>query len=156
MPEIEKKFRLANVPPKSLLGKGVPIVQGYLFVDDGELRIRQMGDSYYLTVKSAGSLEREEWEKDIPAWVFELLYPRAEGRVVEKTRYSVPYGGFTLEIDEYCGRHEGLVTMECEFPDRKSVENLVLPAWAAGAVDVTQDKRYKNKWLATHGLPDST
>jgi adenylate cyclase len=153
MAEIEKKFRLVELPPKSVAAKGTRIVQAYLFVDEGELRIRHMGDDYYITVKGVGSVERAEWEEPIPAWAFEFLYPKARDRVIEKTRYSVPHGRFTLEIDEYGGRHGGLVTMECEFPDRKSIADFVLPAWALGSVDVTEDKRYKNKWLATHGLP---
>ena len=153
MVEIEKKFRLADLPPRKVLGNGTRIVQAYLFVDEGELRIRHMGDNYYITVKGAGSVERDEWEESIPEWAFEFLYSKTLDRVVEKTRYSVPHGRFTLEIDDYGGRHGGLVTMECEFPDLKSIDDFVLPAWVVGAVDVTEDKRYKNKWLATHGLP---
>lgn len=36
------------------------------------------------------------------------------GRVVEKVRYLVPYGGFVWEVDEYFGENEGLFTAEIE------------------------------------------
>jgi CYTH domain-containing protein len=65
MAEIEKKYQLHSLPPPELLRRAVSIEQGYIVADDGELRIRKKGDAFYLTVKGAGGLEREEWEIEI-------------------------------------------------------------------------------------------
>ena len=51
------------------------------------------------------------------------------------------------------GQLEGLVTLECELPGEASATKFSLPSWAAKAVDITKDKAYKNKNLATKGLP---
>lgn len=155
MPEIEKKFVLRARPPTDVLGEGVLIQQGYLIVECGELRLRRKGDSHFLAVKGDGALSRKEWEAEIPSWVFNTLWPRTENSRVEKIRYSIPHNGLVMEVDQYRGSHQPLITLECEFPDAQAVLNLVLPAWAADAVDVTEDKRYKNKALAVYGLPQS-
>jgi len=156
MTEIERKFRLASLPEAALAASSVPISQGYLFVDKGELRIRSKGGRCYLTAKSEGSIARDEWETEVPTWVFGFLWPHTEGRRIEKTRYTIPHGQYKLEIDDYRGSLTGLVTMECEFPNEDEAGKFSLPSWAAGAVDVTIRKEYKNKALAIRGLPDST
>ena len=147
--EIEKKFVLAELPQG--LPAGQEIRQGYLMTEGGELRLRAKAGKYYLTVKSDGSLSRDEWESEIPAWVFETLWPQTEGRQVEKIRYAISYGTLTLEVDKYFGQLEGLLTLECELPAETAA--FELPEWADGAPEVTNDKRYKNKSLATEGLP---
>ena len=60
----------------------------------------------------------------------------------------IPYQGHTLEIDIYAGHLQGLMVLECELPDEEAAKKFVLPDWAIGAIDVTDDKRYKNKRLA--------
>lgn len=154
MPEIERKFFFVEMPPVDEISEiGVEIIQGYLFTEDGEVRVRQKGISFFLTVKGEGDLSRNEWESPIPEWVFKTLWPKTEGRRIEKTRYSIYYQGLTLEVDEYYGRLEGLFTLECEFPIEEAAYEFILPAWAVSAVDVTDDPAYKNKNLAVHGLP---
>src|SRR6266542_6836310 len=131
MPEIEMKFRLSNIPPADIVGHGTSIAQGYLLTEGGELRIRRKGERCYLTIKGQGDLSRDEWGSEIPLWAFELLWPQTEGRRVEKTRYRVSHKEFELEIDEYGGQLEGLVTLECELPDEASATKFSLPSWAA-------------------------
>lgn len=153
MEEIERKFLLSSSPTAVHLRDGVPILQGYLFCDQGELRIRRKGDHFYLTVKGEGSLVRDEWEVEIPAWVFQTLWPKTEGRQIQKTRYCVSEADFTAEIDEYGGELLGLVTLESEFADRAAAERWSPPAWLGAAIEVTEDRAYKNKNLALYGLP---
>jgi len=153
--EIEKKFKLAALPPATILGEGVAIKQGYLFTTEGEGRVRQKGNAYFLTVKGEGDLARSEWETSIPEWVFETLWRRTEGARVEKTRCSIDYEGLILEVDEYFGHLAGLVTLECEFESEEAANGFILPEWATSAEDVTSDKRYKNKALAVKGLPSN-
>lgn len=148
--EIERKFRLTNLPTQ-LRTSGEEILQGYLPVQAGEVRVRRKGGSSFLTVKGDGTLCREEWDSHVPQWVFGQLWPETAGRRIEKTRYRVAYQDLILEIDEYHGRLAGLITMECEFPTIAAAEAFALPEWAEGAVDVTGDAAYKNKSLASAG-----
>jgi CYTH domain-containing protein len=60
MPEIEKKFRLSAMPTAEILGEGVTVLQGYLFAERGELRVRRKGNRHFLTAKGEGSLSRDE------------------------------------------------------------------------------------------------
>ena len=98
--EIERKFRLGTLPARQILGSGIRVDQGYLLIGEGELRVRRKGDRCYLTVKAEGGLERDEWDTPMPAWAFILLWPKTEGRRIEKTRYAVPHDALTLEVDE--------------------------------------------------------
>ena len=152
MPEIEKKFRLRAMPRK-LLSPGTHISQGYVFTEGGELRVRKKGDCFFITVKGEGTLSREEWETPIPGWVFETIWPKTEGRRVEKIRNSIAYNGLTLEVDEYFGKLQGLITLEVEFPDIEATSRFCPPEWVAVTADVTADPAYKNKSLAVFGLP---
>ncbi|MBI5480810.1 MAG: CYTH domain-containing protein [Deltaproteobacteria bacterium] len=150
MMEIERKFVLREVPERARLGPGVAIAQGYL---QSGLRLRRKGDRYYLTLKGAGALSHEEWETEMPAWAFARLWPLTAQRRLEKTRYEVPEGPHTLEVDEYHGRLAGLWTLECEFSSEAEAGAFSLPAWAASALDVTADYSYRNSNLAVCGLP---
>jgi len=150
--EIERKFRLEAMPEAGILGKGVPLLQGYLSTGKCEIRVRHFGNEYHLTVKDEGTISRPEWDKRIPRWVFEALWPYTEGRRIEKTRYSIPFGDMTLEVDEYKRELQGLLILECEFPDEQTSQHFSLPTWAKDAIEVTHDRTYKNKYLAEHGL----
>jgi adenylate cyclase len=148
--EIERKFLLRHAPARAPLGAGVSIAQGYLPFG---VRLRRKGERCYLTVKGEGTIARDEWEVETPRWVFDHLWPATAGRRLEKTRYAVPHGELTLEIDEYHGPLAGLWTLECEFVDEQRAGTLRLPDWAAFAEEVTEDRRYHNSSLAEHGLP---
>lgn len=152
--EIERKFLITHLPPSNLReGRGAEILQGYVITDPGELRLLQKGDRHFITVKGDGTLSRDEWEQEIPQWVFKTLWPQTEGLRIEKTRYSIPYlHGWTLEVDEYHGALAGLLTLEVEFSSEEEAAKSRLPIWTDGR-DVTADKRYKNKALAVNGLP---
>lgn len=111
--------------------------------------MRANGSDYSLTVKGEVSLSREEWKVEIPRWVFEVLWPHCDDRIVEKTRYSIPHHGLVLEVDEYQGRLSGLVTVEVELPTERRATAFDPKAIGPGWSDVTADARYKNKNLAT-------
>ncbi len=132
-----------------------PVEQGYLFTELGELRVRRKKDRYFLTVKGDGAMVRDEWETEIPSWVFDTIWPRTFGRRIEKTRYVFNENGQTLEVDEYHGHLQGLITMEAEFPDKQTSDSWELPSWADSATEVTHDGRFKNKILATNGVPSA-
>ena len=160
--EIERKFLLTKVPLKTD-GPGDLIAQGYLSVENEEIRIRSKivcpkekddkSSKFFLTCKGSGDLSREEWETEIPKWVFDALWKKTEGRVISKIRCTMTLpGGLKAEIDDYFQKLNGLVTLEVEFPDEETANKFTLPEEIEGR-DVTFDKRYKNKNLALNGLP---
>ena len=74
---------------------------------------------------------------------YELLANHCQGRVIEKTRHIVPYGGFTWEIDEYGRELSGIIIAEVELPARGT--EFARPDWLG--VEVTDDERYRKRNL---------
>ena len=152
--EIERKYLLKALPDGLINGQ--EIRQGYLSTADPEVRVRQLGSRYFVTKKSSGGLSREESESEVTEQVFNNLWPATEGKRVEKIRYSITASDGTIwELDDYRGNLAGLFTAEVELPTEESVplqpeilKDLVI-------ADVTHDGKYKNKKLATQGLPSS-
>lgn len=107
-----------------------------------EGRIRNKGPNYTFGVKTDGDVERQEFESPISRDIFDLFWPKTEGRRVLKVRLELPYGNYTAEIDVYPGKSE-LIIAEVEVPSKEEAELLV-----ALGKDVTGDKRYKNRTLA--------
>lgn len=148
--EIELKFKLSSVP-MGILSKhpSKHITQTYVHSDkNGELRVRNTDDSVYeMAVKDKSDKARMEWEQRIPPMVYRLL-ATPDLPSVSKTRYYVPHGRHLLEIDVYDDHNSGLCIMECEFESESDADKFRLPTWASGAVEVTNDKSYKNAALA--------
>lgn len=143
--EIERKFVLRGIPEGVHLGR--EIIQGYLRFDP-EVRLRRIKGGHKLTIKSHGTLTRDETELSIPGVLFDLLWPLTGSNVVRKTRYLLDYNDLVLEVDVYSGKHEGLITLECEFRSTEQAELFELPEWIGPAIDVTDDPRFKNKELS--------
>ncbi|WP_204366824.1 CYTH domain-containing protein [Mycobacterium sp. UM_CSW] len=164
--EVERKFLInpKQVPAdlRDRVERELALKQGYIAVaaDGSELRIRSTNaEGFELTVKSSGDMVRGESNIEITPEMFAALWPKTEGARVEKTRLQIPYGPQTIEVDIYDGELEGLVVAEVEFhgneelgvsPERHA-EDFVPPDWFDK--EVTFDKAYKNKNLATRGLP---
>jgi adenylate cyclase len=96
-------------------------------------------------VKGSGFMSRSEWETEIPTEVFTALWPKTEGRRVEKVRYEIAYSGVLLEVDEYRGDLAGLYTLEVEFKTEVAAHEFILPTWAMDAIDVTTQAVYKER-----------
>ena len=125
-------------------------MQGYICSDPGRtVRVRVRGDKGFLTIKGQSSedgLSRYEWEKEIPvSEALELMNLCVSG-VIDKTRYLVPYGGHTYEVDVFHGANEGLVLAEIELSDE--LETFEKPFWLGE--EVTGDMRYYNSMLSLH------
>lgn len=148
--EIERKFLVNNYP----LLETYPcknIKQAYLSTDP-VIRIREMGELYFLTVKSQGHMVREEFEMPITKEQFESLYTKVDTSPIEKTRYFIPLDNhLTAELDIYKGHLEGLCTVEVEFTSVAAADSFKAPQWFGK--DITLDNRYKNNNLATYGKP---
>lgn len=162
--EIERKFLLLKPIPQSVFGRVsavrvCSIWQGYLPVTVGELRIRSAVfknypdlDTCTLTSKNGEGLIREEMEVKIPRAIFDQMEPLVRDSFLKKKRYSVPFGKYLLELDKYQDALGGLYIMECEFSSVEDAKEFVLPVWAASAVDITEDNKFKNKNLARKNI----
>jgi adenylate cyclase len=117
------------------------------------VRVRSKDDREALiTLKGAvRGMTRAEYEYDIPISDARELLVMAEPHVIEKVRHLVPFGGLVWEVDEFAGRHEGLVIAEVELESEgQAVE---LPEWIGR--EVTEDDRYYNASLSrAEGRPE--
>lgn len=164
--EIELKYVVdpANLPQDINLAevRSSRLRQGYVAIgtDGSETRVRSFNDeTFELTIKSPGMIERVEQTIKITPQMFESLWTQTEGRQVLKTRYYIPHGSLTIELDIYEGHLEGLVTAEVEFDGRPNEAMIKAttfepPAWFGK--NVSEDPRYKNHSLAEHLPVDPT
>lgn len=155
--EVEKKFLVREMPAELESLPNDTIAQGYAFIgkDGTEVRVRQKGETYFLTTKAGSGEVRLEQEREITKEEYEQLWSATDGRRLEKTRYRVPLAdGATAELDVYGGDLDGLVTAEVEFDDAEAAAKFVPPDWLGD--DVTEDKQYKNQSLAVRGRPGET
>ena len=147
--EIERKF-LVSGDFKQEACDSFRLVQGYISTDpDRTVRVRIKGEQGFLTIKGQSSedgLSRFEWEKEIPvSEALELMNLCVSG-VIDKTRYLVPCGNHTYEVDVFHGANEGLVLAEIELTDEQ--EMFEKPSWLGE--EVTGDMRYYNSMLSLH------
>ena len=154
--EIERKFVLDSIPDHIKSCKSARIVQHYIkMTGQNEIRVRHTEPSTYeIAIKSKGGLKRMEWEQRIPHGIYEAIANDPNNLIVDKRRYYVPYGQFTLEIDEYSNpTHQP--TMECEFETEQESKSFVLPDWAVevNATDVTGNKAFSNANIAVPRTP---
>jgi CYTH domain-containing protein len=144
--EIERKF-LVKGDFKNFVTEVYRIKQGYLSSARGRtVRVRVRDDKGYLTIKGeAGEsgVSRYEWEKEIPYAEAEELLALCEPGLIDKTRYLVPAGEFTFEVDEFYGDNEGLIIAEIEL--KSESDQFPKPDWLGE--EVTGDRRYYNSML---------
>lgn len=151
--EIERKWLVSEIPDVAA-ARRCEIVQGYLaLMEDGsEVRVRRSGHSFWQTVKSAGDLARDEIEIPLTLEQFEVLWPHTQGRRIDKIRYEIGLEhGAIAHLDLYNGSLSGFAVVEVEFSSRIEAQRFTPPSWFGR--EVTQEPGYKNKNLATHGLP---
>lgn len=153
--EIEKKY-LVNQPPEDLSSyPSFELEQCYL-CKSPTLRIRRKGDDYILTyknrVKPANGNEKlcvsEETELPLTEESYEHLREKADGKIITKTRYYIPYMGYQIELDIFHGDYEGFYLAEVEFPTEEESVDFLPPEWFGE--DVSGDFRYTNSYLSSH------
>ncbi len=150
--EIERKF-LCNKPAFELSAyKKTNIIQYYVSTEP-VIRIRKSNDSFFLTIKSKGSVSRQELEMEISEKEFNNLVKITDKAPISKIRYFIPLeNSLTAELDIYNGSLSGLFTVEVEFESLEEAENFTPPEWFGK--DVSEDNRYKNSSLYIKGLPE--
>jgi adenylate cyclase len=145
--EIERKF-LVRGDEWRKLAAGVRYRQGYLStVKERTVRVRTVGDRGFLTIKGITiGASRHEFEYPIPLDDTNVLLGMCEQPLVEKVRYTIPFGGLAWEIDEFEGVNQGLIVAECELASED--QRVDLPVWIGA--EVTGDPRYFNSNLIAH------
>ncbi|MBO5312950.1 MAG: adenylate cyclase [Clostridia bacterium] len=142
--EIERKFLVKELPDLSGLSFD-KIKQGYFSIKP-EKRVRLKGNTYILTEKGEGFLSREEKETVIDEKTGKMYFEMSKTYIIEKTRYYIPYGEYTVELDIYEGRHSGLIVAEVEFSTEEKAKCFDAPSWFGE--EITYDANYKNMMLA--------
>lgn len=146
--EIERKFLIdkEQIPGDLADYPFHQIEQGYLCTAP-VVRIRRQDHDYYLTYKSSGLMAREEYNLPLTKEAYEHLKPKADGIVIEKTRYLIPeHDGLTIELDVFHADYEGLMLAEVEFPSEEAAKAYNPPDWFTE--DVTWSSQYHNSTLS--------
>lgn len=143
--EIERTFLVVDDSYKDKAINVIHILQGYLNREpERTVRVRIADERAYLTIKgkNIGNV-REEFEYEIPLQDGHQILRLCSGRILDKTRYLVPFRNHIWEVDEYHGDLEGLVVTEIELnhPDEK----IAIPGFAGE--EVSGDPRYYNSQL---------
>jgi adenylate cyclase len=144
--EIERKFMVVGDAWRGL-APGTSYRQGYLLTSTSRsVRVRAAGDKAYLTIKGATvGATRLEFEYESPNdEANEMLDRLCDKPIIEKTRYCIPFGEFTWEVDEFHGANAGLIIAEIELESEEQAFDK--PNWIGK--EVTEDPRYYNANLA--------
>ena len=141
--ETERKF-LVKGEFRHMAVREIKMIQCYLAIDsDKTVRLRIADDKAFFTVKSRpkpDTITRNEWEVQIPVSdAQQMMSICLPGRVV-KTRYLVPSGKHTFEIDVFHEEKEGLVVAEIELISDD--EHFDKPEWLGE--EVTGQPQYYN------------
>lgn len=153
--EIERKYLIKELPADISAYQKKEIEQGYLNRSP-VLRIRKSNDEYIFTYKlkqnsdnEAGPIINNEIEAPLTKEAYEHLKEKADGNLITKTRYIIPYKSgdrsYKIELDVFHGKLEGLIFAEVEFADVYDSESFIKPAWFGD--DVSSDRRYRNGFL---------
>ncbi|MBO4310651.1 MAG: CYTH domain-containing protein [Lachnospiraceae bacterium] len=142
--EIERKFKIKEMPDLNAYPFKY-IEQGYLNTKP-VIRVRMEDETFYMTYKGKGHIEREEYNLPLNRESYEHLIKKADGRIICKKRYLIPYEGYTIELDVFEKDLAPLVLAEVEFETLKEANDFIPPEWFAQ--DVSEDKNYTNAHLA--------
>lgn len=149
--EIERKYLVKTLPKNYSDYPFRQIEQGYLCTDP-VVRVRRDNDHFYLTYKGKGLLSREEYNLPLEKEAYLHLLSKADGIVLKKRRYLIPYNGYTIELDLFEGAYEGLILAEVEFESEQEALEFVPPDWFDR--DVTFTGEFQNSRLSKGPLPD--
>ncbi|MGL5258997.1 MAG: CYTH domain-containing protein [Lachnospiraceae bacterium] len=142
--EIERKFTIKTLPDLSLYPFHI-IEQAYLNTDP-VLRIRREDTSYYFTYKGKGLLAKEEYNLPLNESSYLHLLEKADGNIISKKRYLIPYLSYTIELDIFDGVFDGMILAEVEFNSIEEANSFIAPDWFLE--DVTLQKEYYNSNLS--------
>ena len=143
--EIERKFLVKELPANLEKYRYHELEQGYLNTAP-VVRVRKEDDSYYLTYKGKGFIEREEYNLPLTEEAYLHLVEKADGKIISKRRYLIPFGNYTIELDVFHEPFKPLIIAEVEFPSLEEANAFLPPDWFGE--DVTGDYHYSNSYLS--------
>lgn len=143
--EIERKFLLKNDEWRKSVTSQIHIKQGYICSEfERIVRIRITDSKAYITIKGKGMLTHPEFEYEIPVKDAEEMYSLfCQKANLEKFRNIVIFKNHKWEIDEFSGRHQGLIFAEVELQSED--EKIEFPDWIGK--EITDDPQYYNSNL---------
>ena len=140
--EIERRFLVRDESWRTQVTRQQAIRDGLIAVAaNRKVRVRICDRRATLTVKSrTAGLANAEFEYEIPlADAEELMAHHCLRAGLAKTRYFVPHGGHTWQVDVYAGILAGVILAEVELPSETT--EVALPPWVDR--EVTGDPAYK-------------
>ena len=154
--EIERKWHMKRAPELPALTH-TRVAQSYLSLTP-EVRIRKYEDllrggqtRYDLTIKSEGTLAREEITKPLTAEEYEILLRMTAGcDPIVKDHRTYDYAGCTLEFSVVDAERKGSFTYaEVEFPSVGAARAFKAPDWFGAETTEQQGFRMKGYWRKT-------
>ena len=154
-PECERRFLLPGVPAEARS----PCAITDRYFRSTRLRLRRMEREGEPPVYKFGQKVRPQLNDPSVVMItnvyiseteYEVL-ARLPADVVEKTRWVVPCGDSFLSVDEFHGRHAGLVLAEASFDNEEDMRAFVPPPLCGD--EVTDDDRYSGGALARQDAP---
>ena len=143
--EIERKFLPLRLPADLKMYPTHHIEQGYLSMDP-VVRVRHSGDNYCMTYKGKGLMTRQEVNLPLTEESYRHLLAKADGNIISKTRYRIPFGSYVIELDVFEPPFAPLVLAEVEFPTEEAANAFIPPDWFGA--DVTFDPAYHNSVMS--------
>ena len=95
-------------------------------------------------------MERAEYNLPLDEKSYYHLLKKADGNIITKRRYLIPYGKYTIELDVFDGAFEGMVLAEVEFESLEEANAFTAPEWFID--DVTFSTKYHNSTLSKINL----
>lgn len=155
--EIERRFLVTGVEWKNYkYSSKEKIVQGYLTNKEckSTARIRLIQDLDWDADKFTGLLSvkgpkredggRSEIESQLRGEDAKALIEQMCNTQLDKIRTTLTYAGKVWQIDEFQGKHQGLIIAEIELESME--EKFTLPPWVGE--EITNEKKYSNYKLS--------
>ena len=143
--EIERKFLIGQLPENLETYSFHELEQGYLNTAP-VVRVRKEDEEYYLTYKGKGFLEREEYNLPLTKEAYYHLVLKADGKLIKKRRYLIPYENHTIELDVFSSPIKDMLLAEVEFESVEEANDFTPPEWFGE--EVTGDYHYSNSYLS--------
>lgn len=148
--EIERKFLIPKLPENLETYPHQTLEQAYLCTAP-VVRVRRSDDTYTLTYKSGGLMCREEYNLPLTCESYEHLKAKADGNVIRKTRYRIPYDEeLTIELDLFAPPFAYIQMAEVEFSSEEQAKAFLPPDWFGE--EVTWSTEYHNSTLSRKKL----
>ncbi len=153
--EIERKFTI-NKLPEDLDSYDFHLIEQAYLTTEPTIRVRREDERYYMTYKGCGgdntSLAHEEYNLALTKEAYDTLSSKADGNVIRKKRFLIPYKQHLIELDIFAEPFKPLIIAEVEFGSVKEAEEFVPPEWFDR--DVTDNPEYRNSSLSRMTFSD--